>query len=488
MSTRFASFLSPGVKVVESTAGYRSTELASFATTYMIVSGSTGPFNEPTQVTSYANFVETFGTSPSENSVKLYFRNNKNGVLFCARSAIAPRYIVSINGITAGNYTLSIVVNGATGIPATVAVLAGDTVADVAADMIAAVNAAAGSVVTAVAGADTDELIIRLDDPTKTLAVTVTTGNMTATSSTPTAPTASDYITTIENSFEYDRWAAGFIIAPEAFQTLTVANDRLAVGNAMEALAANNDWMALVDCAPTSDTVAELQVDSQQYATAKGHLAFYAPYLKDLDNNLVPPSAAVAAIANKRYGNDGFQEPIGGMSYKLVGVTGPVYRFKNQEQDVLNPLGCNLIRFFTGEGTVIWGMRTRSSDALYRFVHTRIIMNVLNNTMRKGFWQYPFSAIDGRGVLLHRIEETAVSICRKLFRGNALFGGSEPEAFEVECSFLNNLPDDLEDGNVLCQVYVAPAPGLEKLLIATYRVGIGQVQEAAAAGQFIAEN
>ena len=320
-----------------------------------------------------------------------------------------------------------------------------------------------------------------------TLTVTVT-GSLTSTDVTGTTPTAADYVGTIEAfSDPEDQLRQGFILSPEAFQTLTTASDRLIVGNSMEKLASSEgyDWIALVDAPQAAITVAALQTDSAQYTTAKGHLSYYAPYGVDTEDATVPLSAAIAALAGLKYRQQGFQEPIGGTQYRIAGLKNLTKVFKNVEQDVLNPIGVNLIRNLRNKGIVLFGMRTRSVDALYTFTHTRVIMNVLNGSLRDGFDNFPFSSIDGLGILLHRIEETAIAVCRKLYRGRALFGATEADAFECECSFINNDLDDLENGNVQLFVYAAPAPGVEKVLISTFRVGIGQVAASAADGSAI---
>jgi phage tail sheath protein FI len=110
-------------------------------------------------------------------------------------------------------------------------------------------------------------------------------------------------------------------------------------------------------------------------------------------------------------------------------------------------------------------------------------MNVLNGTLRGAFDYDIFSAIDGFSILFQRIEGTANSVCRRLWLGKALFGATEADAYAVKCSLENNELDDLENGNVLLEVYAAPSPILEKLLINTIRVNLGAVQDAAAAGQ-----
>jgi hypothetical protein len=67
---------------------------------------------------------------------------------------------------------------------------------------------------------------------------------------------------------------------------------------------------------------------------------------------------------------------------------------------------------------------------------------------------------------------------RRLWLGQALFGGTEEAAFLVRCNFSNNTDDLLSNGQVLLEVFAAVTPGLEKLLISSVKVNIGNVPAA----------
>lgn len=482
----FSNFTRPGVRVVEQTSGTRPTAIASHNSIYMIGSATTGSFYEPTLVRDVTDFTNQFGTSPSLNSVRLLFRNNRSALLYFVRAGISEQIRIVVNSAATGAYTLTI-----NGTAVTYTSVVGDTTAIIAAGLISAINASAvSSAVVAIASTTANELFIRGKTPSDDITAVVTVGAATSTDQTPTALIAADYVQAIESSFDYDEdWPQGFLICPQAFQTLTLASQRLAVGAAMENLAAdeNFDWKALVDCGPVHATVAQVQADGQQYNSPQGHSDFFAPYVIDLEGNTVPCSAGIAGLGTKRFSEQGFQQPMAGANYPMQGVTDVDVRFGNQDQSVLNPLGINLVRYLRNKGVVAWAMRSRSSDTFYRFSVTRVIMNVLNGTLRRAYDLDLFNSIDGRGVQLARMEETARAVCRRLWISKALYGNTEQEAFEVRCSADNNDPDQLENGNVLVEVWAAPAPAVEKVLVNTFRTTIGQVQASAAAGLVIPE-
>jgi uncharacterized protein len=380
----------PGTYISENTAGLIPAGLATFNRCYIIGSSPLGATNTPTQVTSFADFVNQFGTAAladpgrvTLNSVNLFFRNYQNGVLFFVRVAAAT-----------------------------------------------------------------------------------------------VAPTRNEYVATIGNSFDPDFHPQGYLICPEAFASLAVQGDRTAISVALENLASSEgfDWKTFTDSNFSSNTTALAQAEGLLYTTARGHLSYFFNYLKDLEGNWVPPSAAIAAIGLRRSAEQGFSQPPAGGQYPVKGVTDVQFKVTKAQQAVLNPLGINAIRYFPNKGVLVYGSRTRSSDPYYKFINTRVILNVLIGSLRSAFDNLVFSAVDGQGILFTRIRETAEAICYSLWDGGALFGASPEEAFAVICGRANNPAIDLEQGIVRCDVFVAPSPTMERLMIGITRTAIGQVQ------------
>lgn len=234
--------------------------------------------------------------------------------------------------------------------------------------------------------------------------------------------------------------------------------------------------LSLVEKAVYNHT--EAYSESQMYTTPKGYLAYYAPYLIDLEGYKVPPSPHIAGVAVKRYSEQGFQHPPAGVMYALRGVTGVDFEITKQHQLASNPKGMNAIRYLHNHGVVIWGARTRSADPMYRWVNTRIILNVLIGTLRPAFDQFIFSAVDGQNVLFSRIKATADNLLYRFWTGGALFGANPNNAYTVICDRRNNPAIDLEDGIVRANLYVTPVPTLERLHLDIIRVPIDGIREA----------
>ena len=211
------------------------------------------------------------------------------------------------------------------------------------------------------------------------------------------------------------------------------------------------------------------------YTSAFGYLGYYAPYVVDLEGFNVPPSASVAGTALRRYREQGFQEPPAGVLYPLQGVLRPQVNITRAHQQASNPTGLNAIRLLPNQGTVIWGARTRSSNSLFRWVNTRIILNVVINSLRGAFDDKIFRAIDGSQNLFRQIRSTAEGILYVLWQGQALYGASPTQAYRVICNATNNPDFNIENGLVNTDVFVVPVSTLEVILFRVVRTAIGQL-------------
>jgi phage tail sheath protein FI len=485
----------PGVYVSENAVGPVPTAIASFNRVYMVgsASGVVVAPNTPTQVISRTDFENQFTSSAAVNlnTIDLFFANAPNGILYYVKAAIAPIATVTIDIVAAGTYTVTIDSQANSYIAG-----AEDTAQDIIENLVSAINnnTAINTVVEAEfeiddAGVnvfDNSQFYIRQLDPAAAVFAIATTGDLTASAvAAPATPSYWDYIYAIQNSFNEDM-EQGFLVCPEAFYTLTRQYERTQVANAMEGLAAseNYDWMALVDSGPpaTVNTKAKVKTEGMLYGSARGHLAYFAPWIKDLDNDYVSPAMACAVVALRRYASEGFNQPPAGAKYPLRGVSGPDFHITKSGHADLNPNQINVIKTIKGVGTVVYGSRTRSVNPFYRFINTRIILNIYARTLFDALSNggLVFSAIDGRDVLFSRIRETADQVAYRFWAGNAFFGVDPAAAFLNVCDRSNNPDLDLENGIVRVDSYVAPTPTGERIFVGVFRTAIGSVAAIAA--------
>jgi hypothetical protein len=312
---------------------------------------------------------------------------------------------------------------------------------------------------------------------------------------------AQDFVYAIEKGMSDEYYAPGFLMAPEAYATLAYSADsdlasrreavteRLKVTQTLVAAAegrfgvtegiSNTQHAALIDCGGDIDNLSQAQDEldalKRTVGSFYGHAAFYAPYVKNLSDRFVPASSFVAGIACGRFINEGFQQPPAGSRYPLRGVTGLKFNITAQQQEVTYALGLNPIRSLPNRGIVVWGARTLSSSPLFRFVNTRVILNVLVDVMNRSFDDILFESIDSAGTVYSRVKSIANQVLNQFYRQGALFGNQPEQAYLVVCGDSNNSPALLEQGTVRMDAYVATSPTLERLAITIVRTPVGQV-------------
>lgn len=315
------------------------------------------------------------------------------------------------------------------------------------------------------------------------------------------AAKAQDFVFAIEKGMSDEYYAPGFLMAPEAYKVLSYSagsdlasasearSERLKVTQALVTAAegrfgstegiSNTQHVALIDCGGDVENLSqaqdELSLIKKTIGVFFGNAAFFAPYLLNSDDRYVPASPFVAGIACGRYINEGFQQPPAGSRYPLRGATGLKFNITAQQQEVTYALGLNPIRSLPNRGIVVWGSRTLSSSPLFRFVNTRVILNVLIDVMNRSFDDILFEGIDSSNTVYSRVKAIASQVLNQFYRQGALYGNRPEQAYLAKCDDDNNDPALLEQGTVRLDVYVATSPTLERLAVTIARTPLGQV-------------
>jgi hypothetical protein len=486
VSLNAASQTAPGVYVFENAVGPTPAALASFNRVYYLGSASAGPATTPTQIISAVDFTNQFTSSSAINlnNIDFFFRNVPSGQLWYSRVQPAPVATVELANTDDGTFTATINTEDSS------FVASGNSAQEIIEGLVAAINdnTAINTAVQAEfeiddAGANVFSnslFYLRSLDPSVTFTATGTANLTISAVAAPATPNYWDYIYVINNAYT-DVMEQGFIVCPEAFYSLTRQYERTQVATTMENVAATElfDWMAFVDPGPpgTIDTKAEFKTEGELITTSRGHVAYYCPWIKDTDNDWVSPALGAATVALRRYAAEGFNQPPAGPAYPLRGVSAVQTVISQSEHADLNANQINVVRFLRGIGYTVYGGRTRSVDPFYRFINTRIILNIYARTLRETLMtgKFLFSVIDGQGVLFNRIKETADLVAYRFWSGSAFFGNNPQDAFLNVCDRTNNPAVDLENGIVRLDSYVAPSPTAERIFVGVFRVAIDQV-------------
>jgi phage tail sheath protein FI len=139
-----------------------------------------------------------------------------------------------------------------------------------------------------------------------------------------------------------------------------------------------------------------------------------------------------------------------------MGVGMPITK---SEHDILNPIGINCIRAFPGRGIRVWGARTLSSDASWRYINVRRLFNFIEKSIQMGTQWIVFEPNDPD--LWARIRRDIGAFLTNVWRTGALFGATPAQAFYVKCDEETNPPDVRDLGQVIIEIGLAPSKPAE---------------------------
>jgi phage tail sheath protein FI len=123
------------------------------------------------------------------------------------------------------------------------------------------------------------------------------------------------------------------------------------------------------------------------------------------------------------------------------------------QQEMLNPLGVNCLRYLSGRGFRVWGARLASSDPEWKYVSDRRYFNYLEASIDRGT-QWAVFEPNGQN-LWANISQTISDFLYNEWRNGALLGASKEEAFFVRCDRSTMTQNDLDNGRLVCLIGVA---------------------------------
>jgi phage tail sheath protein FI len=192
------------------------------------------------------------------------------------------------------------------------------------------------------------------------------------------------------------------------------------------------------------------------------YAAMYHPWLEMMDaqagrSAYFPPSGAMAGIYARSDNERGVHKA---PANEIVrGCTGLSSNYNEGEQDVLNPVGVNLIRAFPGRGIRVWGARTISSNGLWRYLNVRRLFIYVEESIKANTNWVVFEP--NSEVLWGRVRRTIEMFLATCWRDGALAGTSPSEAFFVECGRTTMTQDDIDNGRLICNIGIAPVKPAE---------------------------
>jgi uncharacterized protein len=136
------------------------------------------------------------------------------------------------------------------------------------------------------------------------------------------------------------------------------------------------------------------------------------------------------------------------------------------EQEMLNPLGVNCLRYFAGRGYRVWGARTASSDPEWKYVNIRRYFNYLEASIDRSTQWAVFEPNGER--LWANIRTTVEDFLYNEWVNGRLLGSTIEQAFFVRCDRSTMTQNDLDNGRLVCLIGVAALKPAEFVI---FRIG-----------------
>jgi phage tail sheath protein FI len=223
-----------------------------------------------------------------------------------------------------------------------------------------------------------------------------------------------------------------------------------------------SDRVAILDTPPglNAQQVKEWRVDHAGYDSK--YAALYWPRIKVMDPIqgkaiFVPPSGHVAGIWARNDDTRGVHKAPA--NEVIRGVISLELNITKGEHDQLNPVAVNCIRAFAGQGIRVWGARTLSSDPEWRYLNVRRLFNFVEESILSGTNWVVFEPNDPK--LWDSVKRTVTMFLRRVWRDGALFGRTPAEAFYVKCDEENNPPENRDAGILTVEIGIAPVKPAE---------------------------
>lgn len=174
--------------------------------------------------------------------------------------------------------------------------------------------------------------------------------------------------------------------------------------------------------------------------------------------NILPVSAAMAGIYVLNDSSDGVWNAPANVS--IVGAAALPIRLSDHQQadlnvDVVSGKSINAIRFFNGQGILVWGARTLDGNSQdWRYISVRRTAIFLERSIQEGMKRYILAANDAN--TWSAVKAMIGDFLTNIWKDGGLQGSSASEAFYVEIgpgSSMTN--DDILNGWLRVSVKVA---------------------------------
>ncbi len=209
--------------------------------------------------------------------------------------------------------------------------------------------------------------------------------------------------------------------------------------------------------------------DKNDPSVPSKYAAYYYPWLRVINPImgtplLVPPGGHVAGIYARSDTTRGVhKDPANEV---IRGIDALQLQINNQQQAILNPKGVDILRYFKGSGNLVWGGRTTSPDPDWKYINVRRLFIFVEKSIDRGTQWVVFEPNDEP--LWARVRRSVSDFLRRLWMDGMLQGRAAEQAYFVRCDRTTMTQADIDNGKLIVLVGIAPVKPAEFVI---FRIG-----------------
>ena len=226
-----------------------------------------------------------------------------------------------------------------------------------------------------------------------------------------------------------------------------------------------------------TDTIAEAQDQRQQFDTK--YAGLYYPWLSVPDpfpeslaapqDYAIPPAGHVLGVYARTDITRGVHKAPA--NEVVRGIVGLRRKVNKEQHDILNPypVNINVIRDFrdNNRGIRVYGGRVITSDPDWKYVNVRRLLIFIESSVDRGLQWVVFEP--NAEPLWARVRRVITNFLTVVWRNGALEGTKPEEAFFVKCDRTTMTQTEIDNGQLIVLVGVAPVKPAEFVIV---RIGL----------------
>ncbi len=165
--------------------------------------------------------------------------------------------------------------------------------------------------------------------------------------------------------------------------------------------------------------------------------------------NILPPSGAMAGVITTTDNQEGVWYAPANTS--IVGAVSLPIRLSESQQgnlnvDAVSGKSINAIRFFNGQGILVWGARTLDGNNQdWKYIQVRRTITMIEQSCKLAARAYVFEPNDANTWV--GVKSMLSNFLTNIWKQGGLMGASASDAFSVECGLGTTMtPNDILDG------------------------------------------